>query len=153
MARLGTLTIESSSFKHGGRIPDKHTANGEGTSPPLSWSGAPEGTTSFAVICHDPDAPMSYGFTHWVIYGIPADATELAEGQTDGYTAGKNGAGEGSFYPSTPPPGHGDHFYYFEIYALGGQDELPAGLGRAELMDRMEDSIIEQARVVGVFSR
>ncbi|WP_322098855.1 YbhB/YbcL family Raf kinase inhibitor-like protein [Microvirga roseola] len=57
-----------------------HSAYGENASPPLSWSGAPEGTRSFAVVVDDPDAPGDKPFTHWVAYNIPADTTSLREG-------------------------------------------------------------------------
>jgi hypothetical protein len=50
-----------------------------------------------------------------------------------------------------PPPGHGDHFYYFELYALAADLRLPAGLSRAELLALIGDHILEQARIVGTY--
>src|SRR5690606_2198180 len=79
------LQLTSDAFANDGAIPTRHTGEGEDVSPALSWSGAPAGTKSFAVICHDPDAPLvsangTYGFVHWVHYNIPADVTSLPEG-------------------------------------------------------------------------
>jgi phosphatidylethanolamine-binding protein (PEBP) family uncharacterized protein len=71
--------ITSSAFSPGGRIPAKYTVDGSNTSPPLSWSNAPEGTKSFALILDDPDAPRPGGFTHWVVYNIPADRKSLPD--------------------------------------------------------------------------
>ena len=67
-------------FSPSGRLDKKYGGDGENKSPPLAWTGAPSGTKEFALICHDPDAPLPDGFTHWVVYGIPAEVTKLAEG-------------------------------------------------------------------------
>jgi hypothetical protein len=147
---LGTLTITSSAFQHGERIPDRYADSNNPILPPLAWTGAPEGTASFAFVAHDPDAPMTHGFTHHVLYNIPAVATELIA-ETSA-TAGANTAGADTYLAPAPPPGHGDHFYYFELYALDADLGLPAGLGRAELIARIDDHIIEQARIVGTYS-
>src|ERR1700722_304248 len=91
---LGTLTVSSTAFEHGGRIPDAYSGNGAGTSPPLSWDGVPEGTTSFAIVVHDFDVPIIDGFTHWVLYGIPGDLRELPEGGGADFIQGANGMGQ-----------------------------------------------------------
>ncbi len=91
---LSTIELRSTAFEPGGRIPKKHSSEGENLSPPLSWTRVPEGTRSFAVICHDPDAPVVadglYGFVHWVLYNIPASVTSLREGTLD-HTNGQSG--------------------------------------------------------------
>jgi Raf kinase inhibitor-like YbhB/YbcL family protein len=149
---LGTLAVSSTAFEHGGRLPDDQSSNGAGVSPQLSWSGVPDGTTSFAVIVHDPDAPLVRGFTHWVVYGIPADVHELPEGGGDEYTQGVHGMGAPGWAPAAPPPGHGDHFYYFNVYAIGGDVELKPGLTADEVLDQIDEHIIAQARLVGTYS-
>ena len=146
------LKIESAAFDHHGTIPDRHTTEGEDVSPALSWSGAPDGTRSFAVIVHDPDAPLVDGFTHWVAYNIPADVTGLDEGHDD-VTHGQHSGGDSGYMGPAPPPGHGTHHYYFWVYALDDELDLEPGLTRRELIDRIEDSVIEQARVVGTYKR
>jgi Raf kinase inhibitor-like YbhB/YbcL family protein len=148
---LGTLTVASPSFAHGGQLPDAHSSNGSGISPALTWSGVPDGTRSFAVVCHDPDAPLVGGFTHWVVYGIPGDAIGLAEGAASGFISGVNGMGEPTWAPASPPPGHGTHFYYFHLFAIGSDASLEPGLSAEQLLERIDESILAQARIVGTY--
>lgn len=149
---VADLEVSSSAFEDHGRIPDRYTDEGDDVSPPISWSGAPEQTASFAVVVHDPDAPLVDGFTHWVLYGIPAGVDHLDEGET-GYTEGKNSLGGDGYKGPAPPPGHGSHHYFFWVYALDADLDLKPGLDRRQLFERIEDHVIEQARVVGVYSR
>jgi phosphatidylethanolamine-binding protein (PEBP) family uncharacterized protein len=79
----GKLTLTSTDIAPGGRIAEAQIFNGFGckganVSPALSWSGAPPGTKSFALLVHDPDAPTGSGWWHWLIYNIPASVSSLA---------------------------------------------------------------------------
>ena len=103
-------------------------------------------------MCDDPDAPLTYGFTHWVVYGIPADRTGLPAGAEGPYQVGVNGLGEPRYMPPGPPPGHGDHHYYFHLYALDEALDLPDGLTKERLLAAIDDHILEQARIVGTWS-
>jgi len=147
---VADLKISSPAFEAHKRIPDRHTSNGENVAPPLEWSGVPEGTKAFAVVCHDPDAPLVDGFTHWVAYGIPGDATGVPEGG-GGVVNGTNSLGEQGYTGPAPPAGHGPHHYYFWVYALDEELDLPPGLDRRALFERIEDHVIEQARVIGTY--
>lgn len=148
---VADLKVRSPAFEGHKSIPDRHTANGENTAPPLEWSGAPEGTKAFAIVVHDPDAPLVDGFTHWVAYGIPADAAGVPEGG-GGVVHGTNSMGEQGYMGPAPPAGHGPHHYYFWVYALDDELDLPPGLDRRGLHDRIEDHVIEQARVIGTYA-
>jgi Raf kinase inhibitor-like YbhB/YbcL family protein len=147
---IGELNVSSSAFENHGRIPERHTGDGEDVSPALEWSGAPQGTEAFAVVCHDPDAPLVDGFTHWVAYAIAGDATGVPEGASDLRT-GKNSFGNAGYNGPAPPPGHGVHHYYFWVYALDSDLDLEDGLDRRALLDQIEDHVIEQARLVGTY--
>lgn len=149
---IGELEVSSDAFEHHGRIPDRHTTEGEDLSPSLSWSGLPEGTEAVAVVVHDPDAPLVDGFTHWVAYGITADADGLSEAD-DSVTHGTNSMGDEGYMGPAPPPGHGTHHYYFWVYALDQDLDLEPGMSRRELIDRIEDHVIEQARLIGTYER
>jgi Raf kinase inhibitor-like YbhB/YbcL family protein len=147
---VADLRVSSPAFGGHGRIPERHTGDADDVSPPIEWSGAPEGTRSFAVVVHDPDAPVVDGFTHWVVYGIPADATGLEEG-TEDHVSGQNSLGNARYNGPAPPPGHGVHHYYFWVYALDDDLELEPGLDRRALLERIEDHVIEQARMIGTY--
>lgn len=153
---LSTMTLTSAAFEPGGRIPARHTGEAEDVSPALSWSDVPDGTQSFALICHDPDAPLvkpgTYGFVHWVAYGIPGSVRELAEG-ADGYEKGVNDFGNAGYGGPMPPEGHGTHHYFFWLLALSDTPDLPAGLTMWELLERVEPSVIGMNRLMGTYSR
>ncbi len=148
---VADLRLRSPAFKHHERIPERHTGDGQDVAPALEWSGVPQGTKAFAVVLHDPDAPLVDGFTHWVLYGIPGDATSLPAGAE--LVQGINSSGHAGYGGPAPPPDHGTHHYYFWIYALDEPVELEPGLDRRALLERIEDHVIEQARLVGTYSR
>jgi hypothetical protein len=153
---LSKMQLKSDAFDAGGAIPKKHTGEGDDVSPALKWEGAPEGTKAFAVICHDPDAPLikgnAYGFVHWVLYNLPADTTQLAEG-SDAGTAGKNDFDKQGYGGPMPPEGHGTHHYYFWIRALDQETKLDAGLTLWELLAKIEPNVIGMNRLIGTYRR
>src|SRR5210317_944171 len=106
---LSDIQVESDAFEQDGIIPSKHTGEGVDVSPALSWTNPPEGTKEFAVICHDPDAPLvssngTYGFVHWVLYNIPANVSSLDEA-TGLYTQGVSDFGNSGYNGPMPPNG------------------------------------------------
>jgi len=150
--KLGNFKIRSSTFTEMGKIPKRNSGYGENVSPELEWSGAPSGTREYALICFDPDAPMVRGFTHWVLYGIPATVTKLSEGQkSDAFTAGVNGMSRSGYFGPMPPKGHGTHHYYFWVYALDSQLSLKSGLNLQQFWEAINGHVLEQARIVGTY--
>lgn len=151
--RLKELEISSSAFTPGATIPQRYTSDGENISPPLQWSKIPPETKQLALICHDPDAPLPFGFTHWCLYNIPPDINEIAEGESNLYTQGANSSGSNGYTGPAPPPGHGVHHYYFWLYALDRALDLKGSLNRNELLNAIADSVVAQARLVGTYQR
>lgn len=153
---LSDIRLTSSVFENHGGVPKKYTGEGDDVSPPLSWSKVPEGTKSFAVICHDPDAPLitpgAYGFVHWVLYNIPATVTALAEGDGS-HTSGVNNFGHDAYGGPMPPVGHGTHHYFFCILALDIESGLKPGLSMWNLLKEIEPNVIGMNRLVGTYSR
>jgi len=153
---LSDMTLASSAFDQGEPIPTKHTGEGEDVSPALSWRGQPDGTRSYALICHDPDAPLvkpgTYGFVHWVQYGIPGSICELPEGNGD-YIQGINGFGKPGYGGPMPPEGHGTHHYFFWLLALDADPVLEPGLTMWELLEKIEPNVIAMNRLVGTYAR
>jgi Raf kinase inhibitor-like YbhB/YbcL family protein len=152
---LSTMKLTSSAFENDGAIPKQHTGEGQDVSPALRWTDAPAGAKSFAVICHDPDAPLikgnTYGYVHWVLYNLPP-VTTLAEGTREG-TLGINDFGKASYNGPLPPPGHGTHHYYFWILALDTDAKLPPGLSLWQLLEKIEPDVIAMNRLVGTYQR
>jgi len=152
--RLGSLTISSPAFKALDRIPSRYAGDGKNISPPLEWSGAPAETREFALVCHDPDAPLRHGFTHWVVYGIPRATTSMPEGaEASAFAAGLNDSGASGYVGPYPPKGHGVHHYYFWLYALDVRLESKPGMNRSQLLEAVQGHLLEQARLVGTYER
>ena len=152
--------LTSAAFDHEGTIPTGYTCDGEDLSPPLSWSGAPQGTKSFALLVDDPDAPdpdaPTMVWVHWVLYNLPPDLTELAEAVDAG--ALPAGAREGlndwerTGYGGPCPP-IGRHRYFFKLFAL--DVELP-GLDeptRQDLEESMNGHILAETMLMGTYQR
>ncbi|MCB1382784.1 MAG: YbhB/YbcL family Raf kinase inhibitor-like protein [Notoacmeibacter sp.] len=97
---------------------------GGNASPELHWSGAPEGTKSFAVMVHDPDAPTGSGWWHWSVFNIPPSVTALAadagsgKGLPEGAVQGRTDFGQSAYGGACPPQGDKPHRYVFTVYAL-----------------------------------
>ena len=115
-----TFTLTSNDLTDGGVLPDAQVQAKGNTSPHLKWSGAPEGTKSYAITVFDPDAPTGSGFWHWTVANIPADVIEIAAGGPlpSGAVEGRTDFGEPGFGGAAPPPGHGPHRYIFTVFAV-----------------------------------
>lgn len=154
---LSDMQIETPAFDNDVPIPARHTGEGEDVSPAFSWRNAPDNARSFAVICHDPDAPLitprgTYGFVHWTLYNIPGSITELPEGVSD-YTAGRNDFGNTGYGGPMPPEGHGEHKYYFWVLALDAELDLKGGLTLWDLLEKLEPHVIGMNRLIGTYQR
>jgi Raf kinase inhibitor-like YbhB/YbcL family protein len=155
-----TLTITSEAFLHQGDIPAHYTCDGADVSPPLAWSGLPEGSQSLALIVDDPDAPDPAAprmtWVHWVLYNIPPSATGLPEAVTDdelfpGTLSGLNDWNRTGYGGPCPPIGR--HRYFHKLYAL---DITLPDLGqptKQELKTAMEGHILGRAELIGGYRR
>ena len=114
------FTLTSKDFKDGDVLPDVQVQAKGNTSPHLVWSGAPEGTKSFAITVYDPDAPTGSGFWHWTVANIPASVSEIMTGGPlpSGAVEGRTDFGAPGFGGAAPPPGHGPHRYIFSVFAV-----------------------------------
>jgi Raf kinase inhibitor-like YbhB/YbcL family protein len=145
------FTLSSPAFADGTAIPVRHTCDGDDVSPRLTWSGTPERTRSFALVLDDPDAPRGT-FTHWVVYDLPADLTELGEGSTQG-TQGRNSFGRTGYGGPCPPPGDQPHRYRFTLYALDVPTLAVANGTREELERKVDTHVLATARLIGRYQR
>lgn len=151
-----TMRISSSAFDEGGMIPAKYTCDGADVSPPLGWSGIPEGTRSLALISDDPDAPVGT-WVHWVVFNLPPHSTGLPEGVSGDKTLAEGSQqGTNDFkrigYGGPCPPG-GTHRYFFKLYALERKLELAPGATTAQLLTAMEGHILAEVHLMGKYLR
>ena len=150
------MELTSSVFQEGQSIPSLYTCDGKDISPPLSWSGAPVETKSFALIADDPDAPRGT-WVHWVLWNLPATANELKEALPaiphlpSGALQGKNDSGESGYGGPCPPSG--THRYFFKLYALGTMLPFKSGATKSQLEAAMKGHVLAQATLMGVYSR
>jgi Raf kinase inhibitor-like YbhB/YbcL family protein len=154
------LVLTSPDFTQQGSIPQQYTCQGRDVSPPLSWSGAPEGTKSFVLILDDPDAPDPAApkrtWVHWVLYNIPATVSSLPEAVTSaklppGTREGINDWSRTGYGGPCPPVGR--HRYFFKLYAL--DTELP-DLGaprKAEVEKAMEGHVLAKTELIGTYQK
>lgn len=153
-----SLTLTSTAFSHGERIPERHTCEGDDLSPPLAWSGAPKGTASFALLCDDPDAPRGT-WHHWAVFDIPADTSALREGYPPDAAVGRvrqavTDFGRTGYGGPCPPPGHGIHHYFFKLLALNvARLDLPAGARCEDVEEGAEPHVLARAELMGTYSR
>jgi len=151
------LTVTSSAFAAGGSIPAKYTCEGANVSPPLNWTGAPEGTRSFVLICDDPDAPAGT-WVHWILYNLPPNVDSLSE-KTETVSALPNGAMQGTndfgkvgYGGPCPPPGK-PHRYFFKVYALDIDHFLKPGAHKDTVIGAMEHHILAEGQFIGTCQR
>lgn len=150
------MELKSSAFGNQGTIPAKYTCDGENVSPPLNWSDTPEDAKSFTLICDDPDAPAGT-WTHWILFNLPATATELPENVpatetlANGAKQGKNDFGKLGYGGPCPPSG--THQYSFRIYALDTELNLESGASKDQVVSAMESYILAQGELVGKYQR
>jgi Raf kinase inhibitor-like YbhB/YbcL family protein len=144
------LTVTSPAFKANGDIPSKYSCEGVQSSPALQIDGFPTTTKSFAIILHDPDAPMQGGFTHWVIWNIEVGNKNIPE-DFKGAEQGLNGAGEAGYKGMCPPTG--THHYHFMVYALDTKLDLDKKTDKAALENAMKGHILAQGDLVGLYAK
>lgn len=114
--RKQTISLTAGGLAEGSSIPRQFTCDGAGVPLPLSWSGEPEGTQSFALIVEDPDAR---NFNHWLLWDVPASVHSLAEGvEPKSGVSGTNDFGKAGYGGPCPPQGQGAHIYSFRLFAL-----------------------------------
>jgi Raf kinase inhibitor-like YbhB/YbcL family protein len=150
---METLAVTSRSFPSNGEIPVDSTCDGANRSPELTWSAPPEGTRSFAVIVEDPDAP-SGTFTHWIVYGIGADARALPEGVDPSTIGGASGLNDFKRpgYGGPCPPSLEFHHYYFRVYALNAPINTGLEPNRDAIDAAMGGHVLAAGTLVGTFS-
>ena len=127
---LDGFVLRSAVVGADGRLPVRHTCDGEGIAPPFEWSGLPKGTASLAIAMHHVPPGASGGgdeHSYMVLWGIPATAKGLAEAQSDLGTWGVTSQGHRVGYAPPCSQGGGEKTYVATVYALSAEPKLQAG--------------------------
>jgi Raf kinase inhibitor-like YbhB/YbcL family protein len=162
-AGQAAIRVTSLAFIDHGPLPVLYTADGEGLSPPLQWSGLPPATTSVVLIVEDADSPTPQPLVHAIAVGLSAEDGFLREGAlNDAASAehdplhprlGRNSYQQSRWLPPDPPPGHGLHRYAFQVFALDGPVELPGSPGRDARVDALQNHAISSGCLIGTYER
>jgi hypothetical protein len=144
------FALSSSAFGDGETIPTRYTCDDDDVPPPLTWTDPPDGTRSFALIMDDPDAPNGT-FTHWLLFDIPARTTELP-GESTSKTL-RNDFGRSGYGGPCPPRGHGQHRYFFTLYAVSVPSLELHGENRKALNEALRTHTLAIARLTGRYER
>ncbi len=157
---LGAVTLTSLAFADHAPIPARYTADGEGTSPPLQWTGVAAQAQSVVLMVEDADSPTPQPLVHAIVVDLPAGDGALAEGAIG--SADHGGAqlheGRNSFLgtgwlPPDPPPGHGPHRYAFQLFALGPGEAFGATPGRDAVMQAVKERGLAAGLLIGTYER
>jgi Raf kinase inhibitor-like YbhB/YbcL family protein len=146
------IVVSSAGFDAGGVIPRRFTCAGENVSPPLRWSGVPDGTAAVALVVDDPDAPRGT-YVHWVVIGLDPATARLDEGAVPaGARQLPNSAGKAAWTGPCPPGGPAHH-YRFTVYALMRQPQVAGDAGPEAAVEAIEAAATARGRLVGTFGR
>jgi Raf kinase inhibitor-like YbhB/YbcL family protein len=156
------FTLTAAGFKDGDTLPQENTCApsgdpNQGKSPALSWTGAPAGVRSFAIVEQDMD--VATPVVHWLIYNIPGTATSLTAGEpqqetlTSGANQGVNSIRSIGYIGSCPPPGGAPHHYVFQLFALDNMVTVQPQATLPTVAPQMEGHILAQTQLRAMFGR
>ena len=146
-----SIQITSSAFQEGDTIPHIYTCDDRNVSPPLSWTGVPQGSISLVLIMDDPDAP-SGTFDHWILFNLSPIIKGLSQDNHNVGVEGKNSFGRVGYGGPCPPRGS-NHRYYLRLYALDTEVVLKAGASKAQVERAMQGHILAQGQLMARYGR
>jgi Raf kinase inhibitor-like YbhB/YbcL family protein len=158
-AGTAALSVRSLAFADHAPIPAIYTADGEGHSPPIEWTGVPAGTASLVLIVEDADSPTPQPLVHAIVADLPGADGNLSEGaidpaaHADEATIGRNSFLQTGWLPPDPPPGHGTHRYAFQLFALAEGPRFEATPGREAVMAMLQERAIASGLLTGTYER
>jgi hypothetical protein len=149
------VTLTSTAQQADGRIEDQYTAYHDNRSPPLNWTSVPD-VKAWAIIVEDPDAPRDLPFIHWMIWNIEGEIQHLDAGLPNvarpitpqAAIQGKNDMGGYGYFGPRPPPGHGVHRYYFQIFALDDFIPMDEDTPLKELLNALKGNTIAKGELM-----
>ena len=157
------LAVGSLAFEDHAPMPVRFTADGLGVSPPLHWSGVPDGAGSVVVIVEDADAPTPQPLVHLILVSLPGEDGSLPEdavaspalddSEPAAGTTGRNSFLGARWLPPDPPPGHGTHRYAVQVFALEPGAVFGGTPGREAVLTQLAAHGIASGMLVGTYER
>jgi Raf kinase inhibitor-like YbhB/YbcL family protein len=137
------ITVTSPEFGQGVAIPRQYTCRGHGVSPPISWSGGPDGTKTLALVMDDADAPIS-PYVYWIVFNINPATPDIQAHLPPGAVEAVNSKGIVGY---TPPCPSRSHQYRFTVYALNETVPLRSGTNLASALTAIASHAIGWGRL------
>ncbi len=155
-----SIEVSSPVFEYNGAIPARYTADGEGISPPIEWAGVPENAQAVVLLVEDADSPTPEPFVHAIVWDLPGSDAAIPEGaltskndERSSESMGVNSYFNATYLPPDPPPGHGQHRYVFQVFALDTVPRFESPPGRTALLDSMRDHVLAKGLLIGTYER
>ncbi len=150
---MAGIELKSPAFDDHAPLPRTYARDGDNVSPPLTWSGVPDGTAELVLLCEDPDAPGGT-FLHWLVTGIDPASRGVEAGRTPpGGTAHVNDFGNRGWDGSQPPPGDRPHRYFFRLYALPEKVLLPQKATASDVHAELDGRQLADGTIVATYQR
>lgn len=152
-----TLKVESSAFADGAELDARFTADGEGRSPALSWFGSPAGAVATVIVVEDADSPTPAPLVHLLAWREGGDG--VAPEGAWGPASADDRMGHNSFHkigwlPPDPPPGHGQHRYVFQVFAVDAwPDFTEHSVGKADVVKALDGHVLAMGSTIGAYAR
>lgn len=156
------IVLSSSAFSDNGALPTRFTADGEGLSPPLTWSQPPACAASLVLLIEDIDAPFPKPLVHAIVYDLQPDLDGVNEGaipprlpeaSRQGFRCGRNSRAAPGWMPPSPIPAHGTHRYVFQLLALTRPPSFQHRPGRGLLLRTIANTVCDVGLLTGTYER
>ncbi len=149
------MQLTSSAFEHEGAIPSRYTCDGQNINPPLNIQEVPEVAKSLVLIMDDPDVPVNVRedgmWDHWVVFNLSPTVRQIVEGKEPLGRHGRNTGGESAYQGPCPPDR--EHRYFFNLYALDTELDLPEGTDKRSVKKAMTGHVLDQSVLMGRYER
>ena len=152
---IDILKVKCAGIDAQGKFLPEYTGYGNDISPEFIIENLPPSAKTIAITLEDLSHPIK-GFTHWVIWNIPA-TNIIRKGMPAGkkvnlYEGVKQGVAYGLHrYAGPKPPKGKKHLYRFTLYTLDCELDLSPNTMKKAFLKKAEGHILQKGEVTGEF--